>query len=140
MTENSAPATQRKDALEVLVYSDNSDVRAEVIQAVGRRVATELPEINFTEAATYEGTYQQVRDGNFDLLILDAETAKLGGIGMGKMVRDEIDPDIPYIILIARPQDEWLARVAKPEAILPFPVNPREISATVADILRDRVK
>ncbi|MCI7550890.1 MAG: two-component system response regulator, partial [Arcanobacterium sp.] len=81
------------------------------------------------------GADLKVRENDFDLLILDAETRRMGGIGLGKRVRDEIDEDMPYIVLIARPQDEWLARVSKPNAILQYPVDGRELSAAVKDIL-----
>ncbi|VEI12533.1 DNA-binding transcriptional response regulator [Trueperella bialowiezensis] len=124
---------------EVLVYSDNRTTRQDVMFAVGRRVERGLPQINWTEAATWEGAYLLVEENHFDLLILDGEAAKLGGIGLGKMVRDELVPDMPYVILIGRPQDEWLARVAKPNAIVEHPVDPRTLHAAVAEILREKV-
>ena len=141
---NEVQATTSADvdekSLEVLVYSDNRDTRNEVMQAVGRRVAKGAPRINWTEAATWEGAYLKVEESHYDLLILDGEAAKLGGIGFGKMVRDELVPDMPYIILIGRPQDEWLARVSKPNAVLEHPVDPRTLSATVAEILKEKVR
>lgn len=123
---------------ELLVYSDNRDTRNEVMQAVGRRVAKGLPRINWTEAATWEGAYLKIEENHFDMLILDGEAAKLGGIGLGKMVRDELDPDMPYVILTGRPQDEWLARVARPNAILEHPIDPRTLSAAVAEVLTEK--
>ncbi|WP_216379017.1 hypothetical protein [Arcanobacterium phocae] len=124
----------------VLVYSDNRDVRESVKRAVGRKVRGQETLIEWTEGATPDGTILKIKDAEdagqpFDLLILDAETPKLGGIGLGKMVRDEINENIPYIVLIARPQDEWLARVARPEAILPYPINATELSAAVKELV-----
>ncbi|QJC21672.1 response regulator transcription factor [Arcanobacterium buesumense] len=124
----------------VLVYSDNRDVRESVMRAVGRKVRSSGAMIEWVEGATAEGTILKIKeaqeaDKKFDLLILDAETPKLGGIGLGKMVRDEIDESIPYIVLIARPQDEWLARVARPEKILPYPIDAAELTAAVEDII-----
>lgn len=135
MAQKVAAESTAKDVLNVLVYSDNRITREDVINAVGQRVAANLPNIEFTEAATWEGAEIKVREGKFDLLILDAETQKLGGIGLGMKIRDEIDPNIPYIVIIARPQDDWLARVAKPQAIVSYPINPRELSAAVAKVL-----
>ncbi|WP_216381741.1 hypothetical protein [Arcanobacterium phocae] len=124
----------------VLVYSDNRDVRESVKRAVGRKVRGQETLIEWTEGATPDGTILKIKDAeeagqSFDLLILDAETPKLGGIGLGKMVRDEINENIPYIVLIARPQDEWLARVARPEAILPYPISATELSAAVKELV-----
>lgn len=125
--------------VDILVYSDNRDTRGDVMRAVGRRVGKGMSEIRWTESATYEGAYMKIQENKYDLLILDGEAAKLGGIGLGKMVRDEIDPNMPFIILIARPQDEWLARVSKPNGILPFPVDAKALSQEVARVLSAKV-
>ncbi len=125
--------------VDILVYSDNRDTRGDVMRAVGRRVGKGMTEIRWTESATYEGAYMKIQENKYDLLILDGEAAKLGGIGLGKMVRDEIDPNMPFIILIARPQDEWLARVSKPNGILPFPVDAKALSQEVARVLSAKV-
>ncbi len=126
------------NTINVLVYSDNQEIRTEVMNSVGRRVAKDLPEISWIEAATWEGAELKIRENDIAMLILDAETSKLGGIGLGKKVRDEIVPDMPYIVLIARPQDEWLARVASPNKILQYPIDPRQLSAAVATILTQK--
>ncbi|WP_172801341.1 response regulator transcription factor [Arcanobacterium phocae] len=115
-------------------------MRESVKRAVGRKVRGQETPIEWIEGATPDGTILKIKDAeeagqSFDLLILDAETPKLGGIGLGKMVRDEINENIPYIVLIARPQDEWLARVARPEAILPYPINATELSVTVKELV-----
>lgn len=137
MTEHNAGAENtEKDAVRILLYSDNRNVRREVIDSLGVRLGANMPKISWTEAATWQGAELKVREGKFDLMILDAEASKLGGIGLGMKIRDEINPDIPYIVLIARPQDEWLARVAKPAAVLFCPVNPRELAVTVREVLK----
>ncbi len=133
MSENST-----RDFVNVLVYSDNADMRQQMMYAVGRRVAADLPEINFIEAATWQGADLKVQENDCALLILDAETAKLGGIGFGKKVRDEYDPQMPYIIVVARAQDEWLARTSRPNAVIVSPINPRELASEVDKILRER--
>ncbi|MDD7505402.1 MAG: two-component system response regulator [Actinomycetaceae bacterium] len=130
-----AEAGTQTSTVKILVYSDNRETRDEVIHALGRRIGREGRAIEYVESATWEGADLKVRENDFDLLILDAETRRMGGIGLGKRVRDEIDEDMPYIVLIARPQDEWLARVSKPNAILQYPVDGRELSAAVKDIL-----
>lgn len=124
-------------SIRILVYSDNLHTREDVIRSVGRKIGDRS--IDWTEAATHEGAILKVEEGAFDLLILDAEAGKLGGIGVGKTVRDEIDENMPYIILIARPQDRWLARVAKPEVILEYPSNPRDLYGAVKGIVDSHV-
>ncbi|MCI6574123.1 MAG: two-component system response regulator [Actinomycetaceae bacterium] len=131
MAENSD-----RNAANVLVYSDNAEFRKQVMFAVGRKVADDLPNINYVEAATWQGADVKVQEQNFDLLILDAETPKLGGIGFGKKVRDEYAPSMPLLVIVARPQDEWLARTAKPNAVVVQPIQPRKLADAVAGVLR----
>ncbi|MDO4888366.1 MAG: hypothetical protein Q3979_06645 [Actinomycetaceae bacterium] len=128
----SAAATE---TVSIVVCSDDASTRREVLAAVGRRAGRGLPEISWKETATPDALLHEVRQGDYDLMILDAESPKLGGMGLGKMVHDEIDPDIPFVLLIARPQDEWLARWSGARKIVSYPINPRELSSVVADIL-----
>ena len=134
MVELDAP--EAADAVSIVVYSDDADTRREVLSSVGRRAGKGLPEIRWKETATPEALLSEVRAGGCALMILDAEAPKLGGMGIGKMVHDEIDADIPFVLLIARPQDEWLGRWSGAERILPLPVHPRVLSGAVAEILR----
>ena len=92
----------------ILVYSDDSRTRSEARSSVGRRAAKGMPEIAWKEVATPDALMLEVRRGGCSLMILDAEAPKLGGMGLGKTVHDEVDPSIPFILLVARPQDEWL--------------------------------
>lgn len=129
-----------RSAVKVLVYSDNSEFRKQVMFAVGRKVAADLPEIEYVEAATWPGADVKVQEQKFDLLILDAETPKLGGIGFGKKVRDEYEPEMPLLVIVARPQDEWLARTAKPNAVVVQPIQPKQLADAVAGVLRQTLK
>ena len=121
MAELDAP--EAADAVSIVVYSDDADTRREVLSSVGRRAGKGLPEIRWKETATPEALLSEVRAGGCALMILDAEAPKLGGMGIGKMVHDEIDADIPFVLLIARPQDEWLGRWSGAERILPLPAT-----------------
>ena len=60
-------------------------------------------------------------------------------MGLGKMVHDEIDSSIPFIVIIGRQQDEWLSRWSGATACVSFPVDPRELAGVVASVLRDKV-
>ena len=76
------------DYLQLLVFSDDASVREEVKTGVGRRPAKGLPLVTWTDAATAEGVRLAIKDREvegkppFDALVLDAETKKLGGMGL----------------------------------------------------------
>ncbi|MDD7384254.1 MAG: hypothetical protein SPI12_04345 [Actinomycetaceae bacterium] len=129
-------ASEEAAPLKIMVYSDNSTTRAEIKAALGNKVAADLPPVAITEVATAPMVVEDARQGDFSLLILDAEAAKLGGMGVGKMVQDEVDPSIPFMLVLGRPQDEWLARWSGADASVYFPINPRVLAQTAADVIR----
>lgn len=125
--------------LQVLVYSDDRNIRDAVITALGPRPAPELGAIEVTEIATGPAVLAQVDSGRFDLLILDGEAAPVGGMGLARQLKDEIYECPPICLLVARPQDGWLATWSRAEAIAMRPINPLALAETAADLLRQRV-
>lgn len=130
--------TQREpvSALRVLVYSDHSDTRAQVISALGRRPDANLPELSFVEVATAPMVFGQLDAGVIDVVILDGEAAPAGGMGVAKQMRDEIDPCPPIMVLLGRADDRWLADWSRADASATLPIDPITFSATFVDLLR----
>lgn len=120
----------------VLVYSDDSRVRAEVITGVGRRAAADLPLLEWTEVATPEAVVAQVKENSFAALVLDAEAPKAGGISVARTLKTELYECPPVLIIIARQQDGWLATWAQADGIVSHPVDPFEIQEALAGLLR----
>ena len=121
--------------LELLVFSDDAAVRRQVREGVGRRPAKGLPLVSWTEAATAEGVRLALKDrakegrAPFDALVLDAETKKLGGMGLAHELFTELDRRPPVVLLTARPQDDWLAAWSKAEVVVPRPLDPMALQA-----------
>ena len=132
------------DRLELLVFSDDASVRQEVIEGVGRRPARGLPLVSWTRAATAEGVRLAIRDrakegmAPFDVLVLDAETKKFGGMGLAHELFTELDSRPPVVLLTARPQDDWLAAWSKAEAVVPRPLDPMALQEGVTKAFRAR--
>ncbi len=134
------PASSASAApLKVLVYSDDANVRDQVILALGRRVHPDLPELEYVEVATEPVVIQQMDSGVIDLVILDGEAAPAGGMGIAKQLKDEIYRCPPVLVLTGRPQDAWLATWSRAEAAVPHPIDPLQLAETVARLLRSRV-
>ncbi|MFY2859756.1 hypothetical protein ACOJVU_08080 [Mycobacterium sp. THU-M104] len=123
-------------ALRVLVYSDNADTRREVIQALGRHLHPDLPELNYVEVATGAIVVQRMDEGGIDLAILDGEAAPTGGMGIAKQLKDELDTCPPIVVLTGRPDDAWLAKWSRAEAVVPHPIDPIVLGRTVLGLLR----
>ncbi|MGX9214612.1 hypothetical protein ACWWSA_10890 [Mycobacteroides abscessus subsp. abscessus] len=126
-------------ALQVLVYSDDITVRRKVIQGIGARPDSALPPLEFVEVATGPMVIERLAAPGslpgIDLAILDGEATPFGGMGVAKQVKDEVDAPPPIVILTGRPQDNWLASWSRAEVVVPRPIDPMRLTATVIDLL-----
>ena len=122
-------------ALHVLVYSDDITVRRKVIQGIGTRPDSALPPLEFVEVATGPMVIERLGAGGLDLAILDGEATPFGGMGVAKQVKDEVDAPPPIVVLTGRPQDSWLASWSRAEGVVPRPIDPMRLTATVIDLL-----
>ncbi|MGY2874534.1 DNA-binding response OmpR family regulator [Marmoricola sp. URHA0025 HA25] len=131
--------TDKAAKLRVLVYSDDSDVRQQVILGLGRRVHPDLPELEYLEVATEPVVWQLLDAGGIDLAILDGEATPAGGMGIARQMKDEIYQAPPALVLVGRPQDNWLATWSRADAAVSHPLDPIELGEAVTRLLRSRV-
>lgn len=125
--------------LNVLVFSDDSSIRAQVLAALGTRVSPELPRLTFVEVATEPVVIRTLDKGGVDLVILDGEAQPAGGMGICRQLKDEIFNCPPVMLLTARPQDAWLATWSRADGAVPRPLDPVALAETAATLLRRRV-
>ena len=127
---------------QIIVYSDDSSVRASIVSALGRRVAVDLPEHEIHEFATGSALRAYV-DGKSvgggsraDLFILDGEAAQEGGLGMARQLKDELFNCPPVLVITGRKEDAWLAAWSMAEASVVHPIDPFTLAKTAAQLLR----
>ena len=125
--------------MNVLVYSDDRTVRNAVRLALGKRPSPELPAIALEECATPEAVIGRMDSGDIDIAILDGEAAPAGGMGLCHQLKDEIFNCPPILVLIARPQDGWLATWSRADAVSPHPVDAMMLADAVAGLMRQRL-
>jgi DNA-binding response OmpR family regulator len=119
----------------ILLYSDDVDTRQQVLLGVGRRLRRGAPDIEWVEAATHDAVLRLVDAGGLDLLVLDGEAAKSGGMGLCRQLKEETYRCPPVLVLVGRPQDAWLASWSNADAVVAQPLDPIELQATVARLL-----
>lgn len=124
----------------VLVYSNAADVRAQVRTAVGRRPAPDTARIDWVECENNAQVVEQLDEGGLDLVIVDGEAQPTGGMGLARQFKYEIDDCPPIVVLIARPQDAWLASWSLADAVIHMPLDPIEAAQVVAEQLRRRAR
>ena len=124
------------DRVTVLVYSNSAEVRTQVRTAVGRRPAPDIGRIDWVECPTNADVVRELDEGGIDVAILDGEAQPTGGMGLARQFKYELDHCPSIVVLIARPQDAWLASWALADAVIHAPIDPVESAAVVAEQLR----
>ena len=120
----------------ILLFSDNYATRDAVRAAVGRRPARDVEVIGWKECATGPAVVTEVELGDYDLLILDGESAPVGGLGLTRQLKNEVFNCPPVLVLTGRPEDGWLAAWSQAEAAVPHPLDPIVLAKTVAELAR----
>lgn len=136
--DHSQKSASESAPLRVLVYSDDRNVRRQVLASLGPRPDIDLPSVEYTECATEPMVIATVDAQRFDLLILDGEAVPAGGMGIARQLKDEIYGCPPILVLIGRPQDAWLATWSRADAVVPHPLEPVTLARAAATLLRRR--
>ncbi|MDR0488744.1 MAG: response regulator [Propionibacteriaceae bacterium] len=117
----------------VVVYSDDRQVRADVVDALGPMLGG--LEVDIREVATQAAVLAELDKKDVDCCIFDAETSPSGGMGLSKQIRDEYEDCPPVLLLVARPADSWLATWSRAEAVHPLPIDPFTLPKQVEDLV-----
>lgn len=130
--------------INIVLYSDDSTVRAAVKSALGRSLSPEMGEHQIREFATadalrlYVDGVKPESSNPIDVFILDGEAAPEGGMGVARQLKDEVFNCPPVLLLVARKEDAWLAAWSRAEASVTHPVDPFTLANTVAELVRTR--
>lgn len=119
----------------VLLYSDDRNVRDQVRLAVGPRLRAHAPDIVWTEVATPAAVLTAADGRAWDLLVLDGEADKAGGMGLCRQLKNEIYECPPVLVLTGRAEDAWLASWSLADAVVPRPLDPFELQTAVSSLL-----
>ena len=128
--------------LRILVYSDDSSVRAAISGALGTRLAADLPSHEIIEFATgkalrlFTDRKGATANNQIDLFILDGEAVPEGGMGIARQLKDEIFECPPVLVITGRKEDAWLAAWSMAEASVMHPIDPFTLAHTAANLLR----
>lgn len=116
--------------IRILLYSDDMNVREKVRMAVGPTIGDRA--VEWTETATHEGTIMQADNTDFDLMVLDGEAAKSGGMGIARQLKHELYVCPPVLLLVGRIGDAWLATWSEADAAVAHPLDPFQVREAVA--------
>lgn len=117
----------------ILVYSDDRNVRNDLITAIGNTVSGR--QVNIFERATQKAVMDTLEQEDIHLIILDGEATPSGGMGIARMIKDEIPDPAPIIVVVAREADFWLATWSRAEGILTHPIDPIKTYETISNFI-----
>lgn len=122
----------------VLLYSDDITTRDAVRAAAGRRPARDVEVTRWLECATAFAVTEALDAGGWDVVVLDGEAAKTGGLGLCRELKNEIYECPPILVLTGRPQDGWLAAWSMADDAVPHPLDPIKVAEAIAGLARQR--
>jgi DNA-binding response OmpR family regulator len=125
-------------SMRILVFSHKPEVRESIINAIGRRPATDLARVDYVEVSGIGDVLSEMDADRVDLAILDGEAQPTGGIGLTRQLKNEITDCPPIVVAVRRKDDRWLATWSQADAVLVHPLDPLTAAETVADVLRAR--
>lgn len=83
----------------------------------------------------------ELREWTPALVVVDLLTGSAGGFALGRdMSQDRRLVNVPMLMLIERPQDEWLAREAGADAVRIKPIDTAELVASALDLVGENAK
>ncbi|MFW5470130.1 hypothetical protein ACOCJ4_08810 [Knoellia sp. CPCC 206435] len=135
------PGTRSADGVHrvsVLLYSDDITTRDAVRAAAGRRPARDVEITRWLECATAFAVTEALDAGGWDVVVLDGEAAKNGGLGLCRELKNEIYQCPPVLVLTGRPQDGWLAAWSLADDAVPHPLDPIKVAEAIAGLARTR--
>ena len=129
--------SQNIEKKQILVYSDDSSVRASIVAGLGRKTASDVAEHVIHEFATGPALRAYVDSHtDVDLFILDGEATPEGGMGIARQLKDEVFNCPPVLLITGRVQDSWLAAWSMAEASVIHPIDPFTLAQSAAQLLR----
>lgn len=120
----------------IVIYSDDSAVRAAMKTALGKRTGPDLPEHEIHEFATGDALRAYMDEKSADLVILDAEATPEGGMSVSRELKDEVFECPPVLLVTARADDAWLATWSRADAFVLHPIDPFLFADKAAQLLR----
>jgi DNA-binding NarL/FixJ family response regulator len=88
--------------------------------------------LEFIEASDGLEGIRLARREDPDVVVADEITSRAGAFALAKDLKGSIPPyGGRIVILLERPQDEWLARWSEADAWFSKPVNPFELADTI---------
>ena len=126
----------KEKKLRIAVFSDDSEFRAHVVAMLGKHPWHGSPTVVTYDAATAQGLLALLTEKpEIQAVVLDGETQKDGAMSVSHTIEETVQNPPKKIFVVARQQDEWLARNAGSDAVLLKPLSPMSLSKSLQEVI-----
>jgi DNA-binding response OmpR family regulator len=125
--------------VKALLVSPNAETRELMGLAVAGISRTLGRPLEFLEAEDGERGIRVAWRERPDVVLADEIASRAGAFALAKDLRGQFEPfDGVIVILLDRPQDDWLAKWSGADAWFVKPFDPFEVASRVVGLLRER--
>jgi CheY-like chemotaxis protein len=121
----------------ILLVADDPPVRERLRLALERLEAAG-EEVRFLEAANGNDALVTAETDRPDLAVVEVGVTPYGGFGVTRDLKADPARSCPVILLLERPQDEWLGRWCGADALVGRPVDPFALARAAGRLVAER--
>lgn len=123
--------------IKVLLVASDQRVRERLRLALERLEVTG-EEVEFLEVPDGNQALALAEAEHPDLVVVEVGVTPYGAFGLARDVKAAPEASCPVIILLERPQDEWLARWSGADAMVNRPIDPFQLAKVARRLVEER--
>jgi CheY-like chemotaxis protein len=124
--------------IKVLLVASDQRVRERLRLALERLESGDpVDEVHFLETDDGNDAVALVEARHPDLVVVEVGVTPYGAFGIARDVKASPETACPVIVVLERPQDEWLARWAGADALVNRPVEPFALAQVARRLIEE---
>ena len=123
--------------IKVLLVASDQRVRERLRLALERLEVTG-EEVEFLEVADGNDAVAVAEARHPDLVVVEVGVTPYGAFGVARDVKASPEVACPVIVVLERPQDEWLARWSGADALVNRPIDPFALAQVARRLVEER--
>jgi DNA-binding response OmpR family regulator len=123
--------------IKVLLVASDQRVRERLRLALERLEVTG-EEVDFLEVSDGNQALTVAEASHPDLAVVEVGVTPYGAFGLARDIKAAPELSCPVIIVLERPQDEWLARWSGADAMVNRPIDPFQLATVARRLVEER--